>query len=293
MAHLSELRSPNSATSSEAHWDASPCRPASVHQFDPTKHLAYAPPSKVLSMKDLALEPTALSPIAATEPFPLLSRGAVLQHRRDIFSRDVLDNCLHHTRPGSVQLRGMAPRYSLFIHQFWHSPEVLKIISDIAGVELVPAMDYEISHTNVQLGPGGIEAVRNTPVEPPEATGEAIERFEAERNKTWVVTDQSKPIIEWHVDSHPWVCVVMLSDARHMNGGETELRKGDGTTLKVKAPQMVRILPRNFSRAKADALLRAALSFCRVDTSPTLLPRQQTCRSVSLLSRHSAPGTLS
>jgi len=32
----------------------------------------------------------------------------------------------------------------------------------------------------------------------------------------------------------------MLSDARHMTGGETELMKGDGTTLKVKAPQMVR-----------------------------------------------------
>ncbi|KAI1386433.1 uncharacterized protein F4822DRAFT_410059 [Hypoxylon trugodes] len=207
-------------------------------QFNPAKHLAYSPPSKILAMKDLALEPTALSPIATTEPFPLLSHEAVLQHRRDLFSKDVLDNCLHHTRPGSVQLRGMAPRYSPFIHQFWHSPEVLKIVSDVAGVELVPAMDYEISHVNVQLGSGGLDAVRNTPVEPPEATEEAIKRFEAEKPKQQAVTDQSKPIIEWHVDSHPWVCVVMLSDARHMTGGETELMKGDGTTLKVKAPQM-------------------------------------------------------
>ncbi|XDG07579.1 hypothetical protein ABKA04_007194 [Annulohypoxylon sp. FPYF3050] len=207
-------------------------------QFNATKHLAYSPPSKILTMKDLALEPTALSPIATTEPFPLLSHEAVLQHRRDLFNKDVLDNCLHHTRPGSVQLRGMAPRYSPFIHQFWHSPEVLNIISTIAGVELVPAMDYEISHTNVQLGPGGLEAVRNTPVEPPEATEEAIKSFEVEKSKEHAVTDQSKPIIEWHKDSHPWVCVVMLSDARHMTGGETELMKGDGTTIKVKAPQM-------------------------------------------------------
>jgi hypothetical protein len=115
----------------------------------------------------------------------------------------------------------------------------LKIVSDIAGVELVPAMDYEISHTNVQLGPGGLDAVRNTTVEPPEATAEAIKKFEQHKPKKQEVTDQTKPIIEWHKDSHPWVCVVMLSDARHMSGGETELMKGDGTTLKVKAPQMV------------------------------------------------------
>ncbi|KAI1092928.1 hypothetical protein F5B19DRAFT_178545 [Rostrohypoxylon terebratum] len=212
--------------------------PDSGVRFNATKHLAYSPQSKILSMKDLALEPTALSPITTTEPFPLLSHEAVIQHRRDLFSKDVLDNCLHHTRPGSVQLRGMAPRYSPFIHQFWHSPEVLEIISTIAGVELVPAMDYEISHTNIQLGPGGLEAVRNTPVEPPEATEEAIRSFEVEISKDQTVTDQSKPIIEWHKDSHPWVCVVMLSDARHMTGGETELMKGDGTTIKVKAPQM-------------------------------------------------------
>lgn len=210
-----------------------------VH-FDPSKHLTYSPPSTILSMEDLKLEPTPLSSIATTEPFPFMSHEAVLQHRRELFSDDVLNNCMHHTRPGSIQIRGMAPRYAPFIHEFWHSPEVLKIISGLAGVELVPALDYEISHTNVQLGPDGLDAVRKTPVEPPVATDEAIASFEETRKQKQAVTDQSKPIIEWHKDSHPWVCVVMLSDARHMAGGETELLKGDGSTLKVKAPQMVR-----------------------------------------------------
>lgn len=210
-----------------------------VH-FDPSKHLTFSPPSTILSMEDLKLEPTPLSSIATTEPFPFMSHEAVLQHRRELFSDDVLNNCMHHTRPGSVQIRGMAPRYAPFIHEFWHSPEVLKIISDLAGVELVPALDYEISHTNVQLGPNGLDAVRKTPIEPPVATDEAIASFEKTRKQKQAVTDQSKPIIEWHKDSHPWVCVVMLSDARHMAGGETELLKGDGSTLKVKAPQMVR-----------------------------------------------------
>jgi hypothetical protein len=220
--------------------------PVGSVRFDPAKHLAFAPPASILTMKDLALEPTELSGVATTEPFSFLSHEAVLEMRRELFSKPVLDNCLFHTRPGSVQLRGMAPRYAPFIHQFWHSPEVLKIVSDMAGIELVPAMDYEISHTNVQLGPGGIEEVKRTPVEPPVATEEAIKKSEEERkskNKDTSVTDQTKPIIEWHKDSHPWVCVVMLSDARHMSGGETELLKGDGATLKVRAPQMVRSVP--------------------------------------------------
>ncbi|WAO94395.1 Hypothetical protein NCS54_01197700 [Fusarium falciforme] len=206
--------------------------------FDAKKHIAYSPPSKVLTMEDLHLKSTPISSVASTEPFPLLSRDAVLQHRRELFSTEVLGNCLYHTRPGSVQLRGMAPRYAPFIHKFWNSPEVLKILSDIAGVELVPVYDYEISHTNVQLGPNGVPGIYSTPVEPPEASEEAIAEFENARSRPKVVTDQTKPIIEWHEDAYPFVCVVMLSDARHMVGGETELMGGDGTTLKVKSPQM-------------------------------------------------------
>jgi hypothetical protein len=101
-------------------------------------------------------------------------------------------------------------------------------------------MDYEISRTNVQLGSSGLDGVRATPVEPPIATPEAMERFEEEKANVRGVTDQLKPIIEWHKDSHSFVCVVMLSDAQHMRGGETELQRADGTTIKVKAPQMVR-----------------------------------------------------
>ena len=207
-------------------------------KFDPKKHLAYTPPPNTLKMEDLAHEPTELSPVAHTEPFSLLSYEGVLAHRREIFNQETLDNCMHHTRPGSVQVRGMAPRYAQFIHEFWHSPEVLKIISDNAGIDLVPVMDYEIAHTNVQLGPGGVEAVRQTPIDPPVATQDAISAFEKDKPKS-EKTDQTKPIIEWHRDSHPFVCVVMLSDAQHMVGGETELECGDGRSVKVKAPQMV------------------------------------------------------
>ena len=147
---------------------------------------------------------------------------------------------MHHTRPGSVQIRGMAPRYAQFIPEFWHSSEVLKIIRDNAGIDLIPVMDYEICHVNAQLGPDGVDGIKKTPVEPPWATEEAIKAFEGSKAEEEVkTTDQTKPVVEWHRDSHPFVCVVMLSDARHMVGGETELECGDGRSVKVKAPQMV------------------------------------------------------
>ncbi|KAI9730912.1 MAG: hypothetical protein M1818_007986 [Claussenomyces sp. TS43310] len=205
--------------------------------FDPAKHLNYSPPASTISMDELHLPSTAISTVGSTQPFSLLSHEAVIEHRRELFSKPVLENCLHHTRPGSVQLRGMAPRYAPFIHQFWSSLEVLKIVSEIAGVEVVPVVDYEIAHTNVQLGPGGLDAARDTPIEPPEATREAISALQENRSEQGG-GNGNPSIIEWHHDSHPFVCVVMLSDARYMTGGETVLKTGTGETLPVKAPQM-------------------------------------------------------
>ncbi|KAH6962555.1 hypothetical protein BKA56DRAFT_498468 [Ilyonectria sp. MPI-CAGE-AT-0026] len=202
--------------------------------FDASKHLAYSPPTRILTMEDLQLENTAISSIAASDPFPLLSYEAVLEHRRELFSPKVIDNCLHRTLPGSAMLRGMAQKYTPFIQSFWNSPEVLKIVSSIAGVDLVPAMNYEICHTNIQLGSEGLEGVRATPVVPPMATttnGDSSDPIDEK-------TNYDNAIVEWHKDSHPFVIVVMLSDARNMEGGETVLMGGDGKTLSVRAPQM-------------------------------------------------------
>ncbi|KAH7371867.1 hypothetical protein BKA64DRAFT_698901 [Cadophora sp. MPI-SDFR-AT-0126] len=190
----------------------------------------------MISLADIHLPDSECSPVASSVPFPLLSAEAIKQHRKELFSKDVIDNCAFATRPGSVQLRGMAPRHAPFIHQFWTSPEVLGIISDIAGVELVPVMDYEICHTNVQLGTGGIDAVRNTPIWPPMATEEEKRSF---TEKITSEEEVSKPIVPWHRDSHPFVCVVMLSNTEFMTDGETELMKGDGSTIKVRSPECV------------------------------------------------------
>ncbi|CAM1509679.1 Fc.00g000140.m01.CDS01 [Cosmosporella sp. VM-42] len=215
----------------------SPNMPTSV--FEPSKHLLYSKPSRILTMNDLGLETTLISHIAASDPFPLLSYEAVLEHRRELFSPKVVDNCLHQTLPGSAMLRGMAQRYTPFIHAFWNSPEILKIVSDIAGVDLVPALNYEICHTNIQLGAEGLDGVKATPVVPPEAIVKTSAKSESQQQRFSSENNgYDDAIVKWHKDSHPFVCVVMLSDARNMEGGETVLMGGDGKTIPVRAPQM-------------------------------------------------------
>ncbi|KAK3061300.1 hypothetical protein LTS18_006580 [Coniosporium uncinatum] len=214
--------------------------------FDPSIHLAYEPPSKTYTLEEISLPPSPISPIASTVPFPFLTPEAIEAHRREIFSPDVINNCMYNTLPGSVQLRGMAPRYAPFIHQFWTSPEVLGIVSQLAGVDLIPVFDYDICHVNVQMPPGGKDAVKDTPIKPPMATEEAIAAFQARKTGQLSKRDSginldstgAKTIVPWHKDSYPFVLVVMLSDAQHMTDGETELMKGDGTTMKVRSPGM-------------------------------------------------------
>lgn len=50
--------------------------------------------------------------------------------------------------------------------------------------------------------------------------------------------DEHRPVVGWHRDSYPWVCVLMLSDATTMQGGETALACADGTVKKIRGPQM-------------------------------------------------------
>lgn len=51
--------------------------------------------------------------------------------------------------------------------------------------------------------------------------------------------EDDKPIVDWHRDSYPFVCVTMLSDCASMQGGETALRTGDGNIMKVRGPGKV------------------------------------------------------
>lgn len=123
-------------------------------------------------------------------------------------------------------------RYAPFVYDVWHSPEVLSIVSKIAGVELVPAMDFEIAHINIS----------STGDERREDVKQALQEKEhrdADEGVSGCPFEDDQPIVDWHTDSYPFVCVTMLSDCTHMIGGETALRKGDGEVMKVRGPAMV------------------------------------------------------
>lgn len=109
-------------------------------------------------------------------------------------------------------------RHGKFIFEAWKHPETLAMISKIAGVDLVPVMDYEIGHVNMSL-PG------------------KKNEYDSER---MISEEDDEPIVGWHRDSYPFVCVLMMSDTDGMIGGETALRTGDGEIKKIRGPKKVR-----------------------------------------------------
>jgi hypothetical protein len=91
---------------------------------------------------------------------------------------------------------------------------VTKIVSEIAGVDLVHNIDYDIGHINVSI-PGKKLQHKTVP--------------EHERDA----------VVGWHKDSYPFVCVLMLSDTAGMVGGETAIKTGNGEIKKIKSPKKV------------------------------------------------------
>lgn len=81
-------------------------------------------------------------------------------------------------------------------------------------------MDYEIGHINLSV-PGN--------------------RSEHDKNAL-ISEDDEQPIVGWHRDSYPFVCVLMMSDTSGMVGGETALRTGNGDIKKVRGPSKVRLV---------------------------------------------------
>lgn len=105
------------------------------------------------------------------------------------------------------------------MYHAWTNPKTLSIVSRIAGVDLVPAIDIEIGNINISVQ-------------------DPLENYQKQENQS----DDDIPVTKWHHDSYPFVCVVMMSDASKMVGGETAIRTGSGEIIKVRGPQMVRLL---------------------------------------------------
>ncbi|KKK22546.1 hypothetical protein AOCH_004529 [Aspergillus ochraceoroseus] len=241
MAHLDAAGSleqlPNSSTASEK------------VSFEPSKHLAYTPPSKVHTMEELGYPGSrGVSPIGVSEPFPLFSTEAIQQMRKEVLSDKSSPNIntqvnLLSASSGDTQKSAFSlcssfgieltvwNRYAPFVYDAWKNPETLAIISKIAGVDLVPAMDLEIGHINISM---------HTEEEKNKALKAVMEKAnrEADEGVSGCPWEDDHPIVDWHTDSYPFVCVTMLSDCKGMIGGETALRKGNGEVVKVRGPQM-------------------------------------------------------
>lgn len=97
-------------------------------------------------------------------------------------------------------------------------------------------MDFEIGHVNVST---------NSEEEKNKALKEVLEKASraSDEGVAGCPWDDENPIVDWHTDSYPFVCVTMLSDCKDMVGGETALRKGNGEVVKVRGPQMVSTTP--------------------------------------------------
>lgn len=107
--------------------------------------------------------------------------------------------------------------HAKFIAKAWKNRQTLEIISRIAGIELVPVIDYEIGHINISVP----SAIKNS-------------------DGIIIVEDDGKAVVDWHRDSYPFVCVLMMSDATGMVGGETALKTGTGGIMKVRGPKKVK-----------------------------------------------------
>lgn len=228
-------------------------------KFDPARHLRYVPPEKQYTFTDLGLEATDPPPpndMCITEPFDLFTEEAVRLMRRELFQPAVFDNYMHSWARAPCVIRGSAPTVSFlsfypptllwqawtdgyssaqvckFIYDAWMHPATLEAVSNAAGIDLIPVMDWEIAHVNIQVGAKGLAGVRELGEKPaPPLSVEEVASLREEQDNDRLVDD-------WHVDSYQFVCVVMLSDASTMAGGETAIETGSGKVVKMRAAQM-------------------------------------------------------
>lgn len=75
--------------------------------FDPKKHLNFQSPKGITTMKEIGLEGHGISPVAASEPFPLFTTDAIKQIRAEIFSESVLRDCQYSSSFAKNMVRGM------------------------------------------------------------------------------------------------------------------------------------------------------------------------------------------
>ncbi|KAH7376946.1 hypothetical protein B0T11DRAFT_347245 [Plectosphaerella cucumerina] len=205
--------------SSPPQWMIDEAKTVEPESFNPEKHIAFQKPESILSMKEIGLEGCGVSINAASAPFNLFSHDAIRQMRREIFSEQVLKECQYSSTFNKNMVRGMNHERAPFTYDAWNSPELLAKLSSVAGIDVVPHIDFEIANINITWD-GQTKTVVSNPGSTQEPNG------------------SPESAVAWHFDSMPFVCVVMLSDCADMVGGETALKLPNGEIKKVRGPSM-------------------------------------------------------
>ena len=78
-------------------------------EFDPSRHLNFKPPGKIITMSDIGFDEFGISPNAVSEPFSLFTREAIQQMRAELFSDEVLRDCQFASTFNKNMVRGMGP----------------------------------------------------------------------------------------------------------------------------------------------------------------------------------------
>ena len=208
--------------------------PLSLAPFNPDEHLCFESPKETHTLESLKFSNniTSIAPsqVGITEPFPLFTSSAVKSLRHELFQPQVLKDYAWYPNPETCQLRGMAPKYAKFIYDAWMHPNTLAAISAAARTELEIIMPYEIGHTNIQMGPKGKGDIFNISLSAESPTPLKLSESMEE-------DDLARPTVHWHHDSYPFVCIVSLSiPSATQKGGETALKRQDGSILKVASP---------------------------------------------------------
>jgi hypothetical protein len=71
------------------------------------RHLAFEPPANITTMEEIGLQGQGISPNAVSDPFPLFTKEAMLQMRREVFSDQVLNECRYSSDFIANMVRGM------------------------------------------------------------------------------------------------------------------------------------------------------------------------------------------
>ena len=168
--------------------------------WNPDIHLAVQPPKNVILFDKEGTFPTHSVPcpapkkagcrsqMAYSEPFQYLSKQGVRDLRR------VVDHNMKFSMEASdgripLSLREMGYR-SKFIRGMNTCQRTRALLSTLAGVEVVPStMETTWGHTNVGI------------------------------------IGRDKPVDQWHIDSVPFVLVILLSDMSGAEGGKLEVVK--------------------------------------------------------------------